>query len=47
MATIEKTTGRRPRGWMGPALNETFQTPALHAELGLSYVLDWTSDEPA
>ncbi|WP_245689697.1 hypothetical protein [Streptomyces chattanoogensis] len=43
--TIEKVTGQRPRGWMGPALTETFQTPALLAELGLSYVLDWTNDD--
>ena len=43
--TIEHATGRRPRGWLGPGLTETFQTPALLAELGLSYVLDWTSDD--
>jgi peptidoglycan/xylan/chitin deacetylase (PgdA/CDA1 family) len=41
---IERSTGRRPRGWLGPGLTETFQTPGLLAELGLSYVLDWTSD---
>ncbi|HEX4818118.1 MAG TPA: polysaccharide deacetylase family protein [Nonomuraea sp.] len=43
--TIAKATGQRPRGWMGPALTETFHTPALLAELGLSYVLDWTNDD--
>lgn len=43
--TIEKATGRRPRGWMGPGLTETFHTPRLLAELGLNYVLDWTSDD--
>lgn len=43
--SIEKTTGRRPRGWMGPALTETFHTPELLAELGLGYVLDWTNDD--
>lgn len=43
--TIEKAVGRRPRGWLGPALSETFQTPALLAELGLDYVLDWTNDD--
>ncbi|MGW6054195.1 polysaccharide deacetylase family protein [Streptomyces sp. NPDC055189] len=43
--TIEKSTGQRPRGWLGPALTETFQTPALLAELGLDYVLDWTNDD--
>jgi len=45
VATIEKATGRRPRGWLGPALSETFETPSLLAELGLSYVLDWTNDD--
>ncbi|QUH00620.1 polysaccharide deacetylase family protein [Saccharopolyspora erythraea] len=45
VASIEKATGRRPRGWMGPGLTESFQTPSLLAELGLSYVLDWTNDD--
>ena len=43
--TIEAATGRRPQGWMGPGLTETFETPRLLAELGLSYVLDWTNDD--
>ncbi len=43
--TIESATGTRPRGWMGPGLTETFQTPSLLAELGLRYVLDWTNDD--
>ncbi len=45
VSTIEKTTGRRARGWMGPGLTETFHTPGLLAELGLEYVLDWTNDD--
>lgn len=45
MDTITAATGRRPHGWMGPGLTETFNTPALLAELGLSYVLDWTNDD--
>ncbi|MEU8133335.1 polysaccharide deacetylase family protein [Streptodolium elevatio] len=45
VGTIERATGRRPRGWMGPALTETFNTPELLAELGLDYVLDWTNDD--
>ncbi|MGW1974378.1 polysaccharide deacetylase family protein [Streptomyces sp. NPDC001889] len=45
VATIERATGRRPRGWLGPALTETFHTPALLAELGLGYVLDWANDD--
>ncbi|GAA1951088.1 polysaccharide deacetylase family protein [Amycolatopsis minnesotensis] len=43
--TITTATGRRPQGWMGPGLTETFNTPALLAELGLNYVLDWTNDD--
>ncbi|MEV6967938.1 polysaccharide deacetylase family protein [Hamadaea sp. NPDC051192] len=43
--TIEAATGRRPRGWMGPGLTETFETPRLLAELGLDYVLDWNNDD--
>jgi hypothetical protein len=41
--TIADATGTRPRGWLGPGLTETFQTPALLADLGLRYVLDWTN----
>ena len=43
--TIERDTGSRPRGWLGPALTETFNTPELLAELGLTYLLDWCSDD--
>lgn len=43
--TIEQATGRRPQGWLGPGLTETFATPKLLAELGLRYVLDWTNDD--
>ncbi|MFD2077607.1 Polysaccharide deacetylase [Actinopolymorpha cephalotaxi] len=43
--TIQKATGQRPLGWMGPALTETLATPRLLADLGLQYVLDWTADD--
>lgn len=43
--TIEAATGRRPKGWLGPGLTETAHTPELLAELGLTYVLDWTNDD--
>jgi peptidoglycan/xylan/chitin deacetylase (PgdA/CDA1 family) len=45
VGTIERATGTRPKGWMGPGLSETFATPELLAELGLRYVLDWTNDD--
>lgn len=43
--TITAATGHRPKGWMGPGLTETLNTPKLLAELGLNYVLDWTNDD--
>jgi peptidoglycan/xylan/chitin deacetylase (PgdA/CDA1 family) len=43
--TITKATGERPQGWMGPGLSETFETPRILRELGLSYVLDWCADD--
>jgi peptidoglycan/xylan/chitin deacetylase (PgdA/CDA1 family) len=45
LGTIERGTGKRPRGWMGPALSESFRTPELLRELGVDYVLDWTNDD--
>jgi len=43
--TIEQNTGQRPNGWLGPALSETFNTPDLLAELGLTYLCDWCCDD--
>jgi peptidoglycan/xylan/chitin deacetylase (PgdA/CDA1 family) len=43
--TIAAATGQRPKGWMGPGLTETFETPKILKELGLSYVLDWCADD--
>lgn len=42
---IEDFTGERPRGWLGPALAETFATPDLLAEEGFDYVCDWCNDD--
>jgi peptidoglycan/xylan/chitin deacetylase (PgdA/CDA1 family) len=44
---IEAATGKRPRGWLGPALTESPHTNALLAELGYAYTLNWgIDDEP-
>jgi len=43
--TIQKHTGCMPKGWLGPALTETFNTPAILAKLGLNYILDWCNDD--
>ena len=41
IAEIEAATGKRPRGWLGPALVETPQTLDLLAAAGLEYCCDW------
>jgi len=43
--TIEVGTGRRPRGWLGPFLSETYATPDLLAEHGIEYLCDFTCDD--
>jgi peptidoglycan/xylan/chitin deacetylase (PgdA/CDA1 family) len=42
---IATFTGKRPRGWLGPGLTETWQTPDLLAEEGYEYVCDWVLDD--
>ncbi|MGZ3506275.1 MAG: hypothetical protein ACXWNK_07740 [Vulcanimicrobiaceae bacterium] len=43
--TISEATGHEVKGWLGPGLTETFETPKILKELGLSYVLDWCADD--
>ena len=45
IATIKEKTGTAPRGWMGPGLAETFDTPDILAEEGIEYVCDWVMDD--
>lgn len=42
---IEAATGRRPRGWLGPGLDETERTPELLCEAGVDYIADWSNDD--
>ena len=42
---IAQYTGRGPRGWLGPGLTETWQTPDLLVEAGYEYVCDWVLDD--
>jgi allantoinase len=42
---LERFTGKRPLGWLGPGLTETFETPDLLAEAGIRYVGDWVYDD--
>ena len=38
-------TGRAPRGWLGPGLTETWDTPDILVEEGFEYVCDWVLDD--
>ena len=42
---IEKFTGSKPRGWMGPGLTETHNTPELLVKAGIEYTTDWVLDD--
>jgi allantoinase len=42
---IAKVSGKRPRGWLGPGLTETWETPDLLVEEGYDYVCDWVLDD--
>ncbi len=42
---IERATGRRPRGWLSPGLQESWSTLDHLAACGAEYVADWTVDD--
>jgi allantoinase len=42
---IRAFVGRAPRGWLGPGLTETWETPDLLVEEGFDYVADWVLDD--
>jgi peptidoglycan/xylan/chitin deacetylase (PgdA/CDA1 family) len=43
--TIQRFTGKRPRGWLGPGLTQTHETVDLLAEAGVQYIGDWVLDD--
>ena len=45
MDRLEKFTGKRPVGWLGPGLTQTYDTPELLAEAGVQYIGDWVYDD--
>jgi allantoinase len=44
-ATIAKHEGARPKGWLGPWISESVDTPDLLKSEGYQYVLDWCHDD--
>jgi allantoinase len=45
VATITKSVGKAPRGWLSPALSETMRTLDILAENGIDYVSNWVNDD--
>ncbi len=45
VGTIRAFTGKAPRGWLGPGLTETWDTPEVLVENGIEYVCDWVADD--
>lgn len=43
--TIERFTGKRPVGWLGPGLTQTFDTVDYLAAAGVRYIGDWAFDD--
>jgi allantoinase len=44
-AAIERYSGQRPRGWLGPWISQSHATPDLLHEAGYTYLLDWCHDD--
>jgi peptidoglycan/xylan/chitin deacetylase (PgdA/CDA1 family) len=44
-SVLRSFTSRSPRGWLGPGLTETWDTPDILAEEGYEYVCDWVLDD--
>jgi peptidoglycan/xylan/chitin deacetylase (PgdA/CDA1 family) len=45
MDVIERFTGKRPVGWLGPGLTQTLDTPELLVDAGVKYIGDWVYDD--
>lgn len=45
MARIAEATGRRPRGWLGSGMMETWNSLEYFAQEGIDYVCDWSNDD--
>ncbi|HEX7927792.1 MAG TPA: polysaccharide deacetylase family protein [bacterium] len=43
--TIQSFTGKRPVGWLGPGLTQTYETLDYLAAAGVKYIGDWVYDD--
>src|SRR5581483_7167127 len=42
---LQKFAGKRPVGWLGPGLTQTYETPEILVEAGVQYIGDWVYDD--
>ncbi len=42
---LEKLTGKKTRGWLGPGLGETIDTPDILKKHGIEWLADWYVDD--
>jgi allantoinase len=48
LGVLERFSGKRPVGWLGPGLTQTLETPDLLTAAGIKYIGDWVyDDEPS
>ncbi len=45
VALLKEYTGKKPKGWLGPGLTETYETLDYLAQEGIEYVSDWVNDD--
>jgi len=44
-AAVESYTRKKLRGWLGPGLQETFDTPDILKAIGFDYLCEWSIDD--
>lgn len=45
LASLEASSGKRPTGWLSIARSQSWNTPDLLKQAGLTYACDWVNDE--
>lgn len=45
LTTMQQALGRKTKGWIGPFLSESFNTPHILADMGVEYLCDFTADD--
>ena len=42
---LERLTGKKTRGWLGPGIGESFDTPDILRKHGIEWLADWNVDD--